>query len=181
MKLFKYMIAAIISILFSSCYLLSPPNVLLNKNFNGNEIAVLNFSKYGPNLPPEISSISADKLTDALYLNGKFNVIDRANVNDAESDLNIVSPELLSADQIQKLGLKLKANYLILGRIQNVSDPDFFNQDSKKQLYISFRIISVLNSKVVGMTTYKISYTDNLLQHLTDAMKVIADKMASAR
>ncbi len=181
MKIFKYLTIPIISILFSSCYLLSPPNVFLNKDFNGNQIAVLNFSKYGPYLPSEISRIAADKLTDALYLKGKFNVVDRANVNDAEANMEIASPESLSSDQIQKLGLMLKANYLILGRIQNISDPDIFNQDAQKQLYISFRIISVLNSNVMGVATYKITYSNNLLQSLNDAMKTIADRMVSVK
>ncbi len=169
------------SMLFQSCYIISsPPRVMLNKDFKGDDIAVLNFSKYGPNMPPEISSIAADKLTNALYMTGKFSVIDRANVNDAAVGMEISSPELLSTDQIQKLGLKLKADYLILGRIQNISKPDYFDQDKDKTLYISFRIINVLNANIMGMSTYKVTYKNNLIQCLNDAMKKIANKMASA-
>ena len=182
MRNIKYLIIAFTSIIFYSCYFLSSsPSVLMNKDFKGDGIAVVNFSKYGPNLPPEISSIAADKLTDALYMTGKFSVIDRANVNDAAVGMEISSPELLSTDQIQKLGLKLKADYLILGRIQNISKPDIFDQEKDKTLYISFRIINVLNADIMGMSTYKVTYKDNLVQCLNDAMKNIANKMASAK
>jgi hypothetical protein len=181
MKKVNIILSLIIVALFNGCYLLSPPDVLLHKDFDGNGIAVLNFSKYGPYLPPEITSITADKLTDALYLVGKFNVIDRAKVNDAQSSLELTSFEELSADKIQKLGLKLKANYLILGQIQNIANTDAFDTDSPKQLYISFRIISVVNSELVGMANYKITYKDNLIEEIKNSMELIVKKMASAK
>jgi len=177
MKRLIYSLIALFSILFSNCYLLYPPEVLLNKDFDGKDIAVLNFSKIGPNLPENVVILAADKLSDALFFTGKFSVIDRSKVNDAESAMQISTPEMLSADQIQKLGLKLKANYLILGQVQNISKGGLFDNDAPKEICISFRIISVATSDVLGMATYKFSYKKNIVEKLNDAMALIAKKM----
>ena len=100
-----------------------------------------NFSTKGDYLPSDAGKIAADKLTDALFLEGKFNIIDRSNVNEAQAGLDIKTAEIISADEIQKLGMKLKANYIVLGRVQQVSDDKYMDSDTKKELYIHFRIV----------------------------------------
>ncbi len=163
---------------FNGCSLISTtPDVLIKKDFSGEGIAVLNFSSQGNYLSSNIGKLAADKLTDALFVEGKFSVVDRANVNDAQASLEIKSPELVSADDIQKLGLKLKANYIVLGRVQQVSDAEFMNMDAKKELYISFRIISVKDCEVVGVATYSCKYEDNIVKEVEEMMYKIVHKI----
>jgi len=182
MKINQLIIAIFISTLASGCYLISTqPNVLIKKDFDGNGIAVLGFSKSGSFLPDDIGKVAADKLTDALFLDGKFNVIDRSKVNEAQAELEIASPESLSADQIQKLGLKLKANYLVFGRIQYVSSTDYIETDADKELHISLRIISVVNSEVIGMATYKITSKDDITNELNSSMSKIVKKIVALK
>jgi len=171
------------AIFVQSCSLynkISPksPEVLIKKDFDGNGIAVLTFVKQGPSLAPDAGRIAADKLTDAMFIKGNFNVIDRARVNEAQSILELATTELLSADQIQRLGLKLKANFIVLGRVQSVSDQEYFDMNPQRQLYISFRIISVANSEVIGVANYSSAYTDNnVLEKVTQMMNDIIGRM----
>jgi curli biogenesis system outer membrane secretion channel CsgG len=182
MKIDKVILVIFISIALNSCYLISTsPSILIKKDFDGDGIAVLGFSKYGSFLSDNIGRIAADKLTDALFLDGKFNVIDRSKVNQTQAEMEIASPESLSADQIQKLGLKLKANYIVLGRIQCSSNSEYIDDGSDKQLFISFRIISVLNSEVIGMATYKISSNDEITNALNNSMSTIVKRIVALK
>lgn len=137
-----------------------PPEIFIKENIDINEIAVLTFSKQGAFLPPNIERFAADKLTDALFIKGRYSVIDRSKVNAAQFALGLNSPDNLSTDQIQMLGLKLKANYLALGRIQEYSGADYINSGEDKKLAISIRIISVLNSSTVGTINTTCTYTE---------------------
>jgi curli biogenesis system outer membrane secretion channel CsgG len=182
MKIIQVLFAIFISLIINSCYLISaPPNVLIKKDFDGNGIAVLGFSKFGSYLSSDIGKVAADKLTDALFLDGKFNVIDRSKVNEGQAELEIASSESLSADQIQKLGLRLKANYLVLGRIQCISSSDYIDTDSDKELYISIRIISVVNSEVIGMATYSITSNTEVTDELNNSMSKIVKKIVALK
>jgi len=158
----------------------SGPDISIKREFDGNGIAVLNFTKMGP-IPGEAGKLAADKLTDSFFLVAKYNVVDRAKVNEAQTNLEITSSESLSSDQIQKLGQKLKANYLVLGRVHCIASDDFLNTDSDKKLNISFRIISVVNQDVIGVVNYSCSYEDNLVEKLQTMLTHITSNLASIK
>jgi TolB-like protein len=178
MKTVKIFTAAILSFILGGCYIISNhPDIAIKSSFDGDGIAVLNFSSEGSYQSDDIGKISADKLTDALFLEGKFNVIDRSNVNNAQASLQITNTEELSSDQIQKLGDKLKAKYIILGRIRKVSDSEYFDPDAASKLYVSIRIISVKNSEVVGIASYSSSCSSNEINVIQEIMNKIVDNM----
>lgn len=153
----------------------SGPEISVKKDFDGNGIAVLNFSKLGP-LPNDISKLAADKLTDAFFLNSRLNVVERARVNDAQASMEIINTEFMSSEQIQKLGQKLKANYLILGRVHCISEEDYFKTDDDKKLNISFRIVSVANQDVVGVVNYSCKYDDRIVEKLQEMITQITSE-----
>ncbi|KAF0140071.1 MAG: hypothetical protein FD122_2706 [Stygiobacter sp.] len=151
------------------------PDVTIKTGFDGNGIAVLNFSRIGP-IPNDSGKLTADKLADALFSRAKFNVIERSKVNDAQSSLELSSTESLSAEQIQKLGQKLKANYLVLGRIHCISNNDFFKLNEDKQLNISFRVISVSNQELIGVANYTTDYENDLVEQIEEMITRIVAK-----
>jgi TolB-like protein len=156
----------------------SSPDISIKKEFDGNGIAVLNFSKIGP-VSGEICKIAADKLTDDFYLISKFNVIDRSKVNEAQINLEITNSELLSSEQIQKLGRKLKANYLVLGRVHCITSENFMESENNNQLNVSFRIISVANQEIIGIAYYSCEYEDNMVEKLQSMLSKIASKISN--
>lgn len=168
----------LLTFITKGCTLFSiAPDVLLKKEFTGESVAVLNFTKQGSYLPSDAGKIAADKLTDAMFLIGKFSVIDRSKVNEAQVGFDIKTTEFLSADDIQKLGMKLKANFIVLGRIQHVSENEYLNMNTKKELYISFRIISVKDTEVIGVASYYDNYSSNFIEKVDDMMRKIIKGM----
>ncbi|MFO7445915.1 MAG: CsgG/HfaB family protein [Ignavibacteriaceae bacterium] len=171
MKNLFYTIIILLSLVFCSCSYISgvfskKPDVLIKKDFNGEGIAVLTFSRYGHSLPSDIGRTAADKLTDALFLVNKFNVIDRSKINDAQAEVDITNTEFLSGDKIQQIGLKLKASYLILGRIDLLSEKEYLSIEAKQELGISFRIISVADTEVLGVANYHRDIDDNIPEEM---------------
>jgi TolB-like protein len=156
----------------------SSPDISIKKEFDGNGIAILNFSKIGP-VSGEICKIAADKLTDDFYLISKFNVIDRSKVNEAQINLEITNSESLSSEQIQKLGQKLKANYIVLGRVHCITSENFMESENNNQLNVSFRIISVANQEIIGIAYYSCEYEDNMVEKLQNMLAQIATKISN--
>lgn len=150
--------------------------VVISNKFNGEGIAVLTFTKLGP-LPSEAGKMTADKLTDALYLQNHFNVVDRTKVNEAQAYLQITDAEMLSHDLLQQLGLKLKANYLILGRVKLVRNNNINIRNRKSELGISFRIISVSDTEIAGIAEYSIESTGNIENGIDAMIKKILKKI----
>ena len=154
----------------------SGPEISIRKDFDGNGIAVLNFAKLGP-LPNDIGKLAADRLTDAFFLNSRFNVIDRSRVNEAQASMEVTNTEFMSSEQIQKLGQKLKANYLILGRVHCISEEDYFKSDFDKKLNISFRVVSVASQDVVGVVNYSCKYDDKLVENMQEMITRITSRI----
>lgn len=178
----KYLSLSILFFLFSGCsaitnLLTKTPDVSVKKEFDGNGIAVFNFTRIGA-LPNDIGRLTADKLSDALFILSRFNVIERSRVNNVQSDLNVTSTESLSSEQILKLGQNLKANYLVLGRIHCISSDDFTNQNDDKQLNISFRIISVANQDIVGVASYSCNFNKNIADQIQEMITKMVVKIS---
>lgn len=154
------------------------PEIYIRDTEEINHIAVLNFSRKGSFLPQSAGSLAADKLSDALFIKGKYDIIDRSRVNSAQAGIEIPSTEFVNSDEIQKLGLKLKAAYLIFGRLQNDGDIEsLVNSKNDKKLNVSFRIISVLNSETVGVVNYSASYSEGINEAIEKIMNRIVLKM----
>lgn len=170
----KYINMIIASAFINGCFIISSsPYVQIKNGFDGEGIAVLNFSTHGNYISSDLGRIAADKFTDELFISKNFSVVDRSKVNEAQRFLEIASTESLSDDDIQKLGLRLKSKYLVLGRIQQISKSDFLDND--KQLYLSFRIISISDSYVVGVGSYSCSYSDNVIEKLESIVCILVD------
>lgn len=171
----QIIIYTLLVLLIVSC---SPSKeAVVMKEFNGDGVAVINFSVQGSFIENGIGKNAADRLTDALFLKKNLRVVDRSKVNDALVDMDIRTSEALSKEQLATIGQRLNANYLILGRIVQTTDKDFVTSDSKMGLYISFRIVSTDNSDVVGMATYKTNYKEDLFKEIDMAMTQLAEEM----
>lgn len=175
------MYKVLISIVFISQFIVlscsTNPYVLVKKDFTGDGIAVLNFSTHGSFLETNLGHIAADKLTNALFMDGSFKIIDRSLVNEAQVKTGIKSSIVLSSEQIHKLGTILNADYLIIGKIHQISEMEFLNTDLDKHLNISFRIIAVANSEVVGMADYTTLYTQNVIGVIEEILKALVKSM----
>ncbi len=152
-------------------------DVMILKEFNGDGIAVINFSTQGSFMESSIGKNAADRLTDAFFLKTNLRVIDRSKINDALIDMEIKTPETLSKEQLLKIGQRLNANYVVLGRIIQTSESNLISTTSDMGLYISFRIISTANSDVVGMASYNTTYKTDLFKELDQAMIKLAEEI----
>lgn len=152
-------------------------DVMILKEFNGDGVAVINFSTQGSFIEPGIGKNAADRLTDAFFLKKNLRVIDRSKINDALIDMEIKTPETLSKEQLLKIGQRLNANYVVLGRIIQTSESNLISTTNDMGLYISFRIISTANSDVVGMASYNTTYKTDLFKELDQAMIKLAEEI----
>lgn len=156
----------------------SEPDIVVKEAFDKTSgIAVLNFQRESSSPSGDIGKLTAEKFSDAMFLKLGYNIIDRSRVNESLRYLGINSPESLSLDEIQKLGLRLKAGYLLLGRVRNLTGQDFLSQDCDKNLTISFRIVSVLNGDVVALGSYSAQYKDDVAVKVDEMVADIVEKM----
>lgn len=171
----------IIIIIFQGCAGLGifnsdKPEFLIRDTFDGDGIAVLNFSQSG-NFPlSDAGKLAADKLTEMLFLKGNFKVIDRSLVNDKMITSGIKNIEFISADQISKIGAEMKANYIVLGRIQEESQSGFYSGDDEKKVFVSFRMISTQTNEVVGLVAYSGYYEkESFITDMEETISLMAD------
>jgi len=176
-KLHLISILTAILLNLQGCYLISnDPEITVSEETTGKTVAVVNFSVQGQLLPARIGIIAADKLSDALYFTNRFIVADRSRVNEAQMFFNLKSVDILSQDDIQKLGLKLKADYLIIGKIvDNASDPYADEPDGK--MYLNIRIVSIVNCGIAGMVNYSESYSGDINNAIDRAISKISKKL----
>jgi len=179
MKTFFLNLVLLLVLLFNGCMLFqTTPEVVIQPAFDRTEVAVLDFAAKGENISQRHGVYTADKLTESLFLTRKFSVIDRIQVRDAEKFLGITSATPVSTDQLQKIGLRLKARYLILGNLYNFNEDENFSLDNNRYLQISFRIISVATGEVLGMATHKVdSGSGNSEQAIDEAINEIILKI----
>ena len=179
MKTFFLNLVLLFALLFNGCMLFqTTPEVVIQPAFDRTEVAVLDFAAKGENISQRHGVYTADKLTESLFLTRKFSVIDRIQVRDAEKFLGITSATPVSTDQLQKIGLRLKARYLILGNLYNFNEDENFSLDNNRYLQLSFRIISVATGEVLGMATHKVdSGSGNSEQAIDKAINEIILKI----
>jgi len=148
-------------LLLPGCYYLSSqPEVSINSGFEKKDVAVLDFSVKGVHIAQAQGVYTSDKLSDKLFLSKACTIIDRSRVREAESFIGITPSTPLSADQILKLGLRLKAKYLVLGEVTHIMQGDAYDFDATGIVQISMRILSVMNGDVVGVATYQMDDSD---------------------
>ncbi|MBN2571428.1 MAG: hypothetical protein JXA68_04815 [Ignavibacteriales bacterium] len=152
------------SIFTSTSY--NGPELLIKKDFEGKNIAVVNFFTQGSFSTSNLGKIAADKLTDFLFLITQFDVVERAKINDALTELKINNTENLSDEQIRQLGSRVGAKYLVLGRILQFNEGEFLSSNSDKVINLSYRIISVETTEVVGIASMSCEYTTNTMERI---------------
>lgn len=172
---YQLLIYTIIVLIITSCS--SSKDAVVMKEFNGDGVAVVNFSVQGSFIDDGIGKNAADRLTDALFLIKNLRVVDRSKVNDALIDMGIKTSEALSKEQLDNLGQRLNAHYIVLGRIIQTTDKEFMTSKNDMGLYISFRIVSTENSNVVGIATYKTDYKEDLFKEIDKAMNQMAEAL----
>ena len=182
MKTINICIALVFIISLSSCSVFkstrySDPEILINHDFTGNNIAVLNFKVNGSFYQGDASKMIADKFTQALFLKGHFKVIDHSKVNAVLANLKIDDVESLTKDQITKIGSALEAEYIIVGKTNLLAGNQFYEVDNPKELQMSFRIISTTTTDVVGVGQMSCKYKTNSVEKIDTMINEIVQKM----
>lgn len=150
-------------ITINGCQWLQPNKPIVNFDvaIKGKTVAVLNLQPSGSFLPTGIGKYSADRLSDEFFMSGYAKVIDRSKVNEAQVKLQLRSTEFLSHDNIQQIGLKLKADYLVLGTVNSITQSMDFGEESEKTITIQVRVVSVQTSEIAGMASYSCNSSEN--------------------
>lgn len=139
--------------LLCSCSFLGDPHV--TSRISPNEtvrIGVLDFSHEGNlGISGKLGSYVADRLTNSLFIKKQYDVVDRTIVKAAMVKSKL-SPEILDKDQISALGEELRADYLIVGKIVELTNPlENLEDDENWSLEISFRVLDTRTHAVKGV------------------------------
>ncbi len=170
----------ILGLSIASCSLLIPPPAInLQKTFDGKDIAILDFSATGMQFSQRHGVMTADRLTTALLLNKKFTLIERARVRDAQKIVGVSSVTPVSADQIQKIGLRLNAKYLVIGEIYQYAKENGFSSEGEGTVTISFRVLNTANGEIAGVVTHSLSYSEQSPEEVINRLiEQISKKLA---
>jgi len=175
----------VITVLLNSCSVFSSisystPEILFTNEFSGDSIAVFDFATQGSYLPASAGKYAADKLTELLFLKGKFKIIDRSLVRKIQASLSITKTEIIDKDQLKKFASETGAKYVILGRLFQATGSDFLDPDTKKSLTFSFRILSPATGEVVGISSMEACYKgkyeviiDNIINEIVEEMRQV--------
>ncbi|MFZ1288479.1 MAG: hypothetical protein WAR79_00190 [Melioribacteraceae bacterium] len=157
-KLFVLLSSLLFIIMFQNCSIFSSfniesPDIKLTERIDSVNIAVMPFSKQGPFLPSFSGSLFAEKLSDELFLAKDYFIVDKSKIKEAFIELEIKNPTNLTFSEINKLGSRLNAKYIITGRIQQYSNTELIGMEAEYKINVACRIISTDTGEVVGIIT----------------------------
>lgn len=177
----RYPVLLVSALCFSACTLFLPsPAVNLQAGFDGKDIAVLDFSAKGMKFTQRHGAMASDCLTTSLLLSNKFSLIERARVKEAEKVVGITSATPISIDQMQRMGLRLKARFIIVGDLYAYSQGGDFSDDAAQTATLSFRILNTATGEVAGVVSHTVSFSDTPPEEIVEKLvRQIADKLAA--
>lgn len=114
-----------------------------------------------------------------MFLSGSLKTIERSRVNEAVKYLSIRTLDELSQDDLQKLGMRLKADYIVLGNITSSRQNDLPGDKVNSSISVSIRIISVLNSDIVGVINYSEGYDGSIHDKMEEVISRVVNKLSS--
>jgi hypothetical protein len=143
--------------------------------------AVLDFEQEGFLAGEKLGSFAADELTAALFLQKKFEVVDRAQVKAGVLTAGL-SNGTAPTEEVKKLGHSLGVDYLIFGKISRLNENDFA-PDKRKNLYlqIAFRLISARDGAVIGVFSRRARSKDEPRRFVSDALYLMASEVKVKR
>lgn len=155
------------------------PEILIKNGFvKALPIAVVSFQRAGSSEGGAgIGIYAADRLSEKMFLSDSFSVVDRSRVNEAIKFFEVRNTDALSLDDIQRIGLRLKAGYLVAGTVR-ITGGGYLKENNKKTVQLSIRIISVLNSDVLGAVNISAEYGDDPKDTLDEMIKTIVDRLS---
>lgn len=113
-------------------------------------IAVLDFANNGGNHRKGLSDFFADRMTHELYRRGRFELVERGEVNAALSLEKIDKPaDELSTVEVKQIGKRLGADALVLGEITEYQLGDFETGPSRVGVLV--RVVSCKDGGLMGM------------------------------
>lgn len=179
MKLITYISICILTALFVGCggitgIFTDRAEVSLRDDMENANIAILTFTRSGRYLPADAGRRASDRLSETLFIRGRYTVIDRSQVNQVFGYLGIASPEAISPRELENLGRVLNVQYIVAGRIYQEAPVEFMRQDAGRELSLNVRIVSVENGEVVGVARHSIRYRDSFDEALDRLVSKIA-------
>lgn len=132
--------------LFISC----SSNIHFQQKLKRKEVkmVVLHFS--GKGVSRTLRYLAADELTTLLYVNKKYEVVDRSLVNAVAQEFEIENPYFLSKEKLITMSDSLSANVIVLGSIENEKDPGVLEK-GENHFKITLRFLDGKSSDVIGM------------------------------
>lgn len=176
----KIVVSLLFLLVISGCGIInsiipSKPKIVLKSSFDGKDIAIFDMSIELNSISKEYGSITSDLLTEALFLNTNFSLIDRSIIKEfLRNNANLYS-DTLSIKEIQLIGKELDANYIILGRLHRITNTDFGYQDGTDLLSLHCRIISTKSGDVVGVITHQVNEYEGVAKCLNILINEIAE------
>lgn len=137
-------------------------------------IAVLDFQINGNDIPSKLNIQSADRFSESLFLTKEFKVIDRAQIRALQSHLEIYATDKISNEKIEEILYESKANYIILGKIEQLGGNRFtLNRSGDKLIQLSVRAVSTETKEVVSLARMECRFKDGI----TEKVNYMIDKV----
>ena len=150
-------------------------HVVLEEVLAGQKIAVLDFEKYGYDIPTKYSAILSDKFAELLYLNAGCKILERSFI---DKQLNEVE---LYDNKFWRFLEENKVNFLLVGDIRQITTSQLFEPLKEKEVELSVRIINISTKDVDGVGKTKFIFTNNMLAEATYALEKILTETGKVR
>ena len=113
--------------------------------------AVVDFEAQGHWGSFSAGEFAADEMTAALYIQNHFKVIDRTQVRDYARQENLTQASM-NAARIQETGDALNADFIVLGKIVEITDDSALPDEVKElNIQIQIRVLAVKDGSVIGV------------------------------
>ncbi|MCK5148077.1 hypothetical protein KAR48_15075 [bacterium] len=150
--------ATILMLLCVSCAYMTGANFMtLDSNVAGKPvIAVLPFEVNNLNASAQLGSLAASELAHGIFVSKRGRVVDSSVILDAivQSDFDA---RAFDVQQLSELCRKLHADYLILGRIESLTESILMNPDEEacQKIRISVRVLNGITGSVEGVILHQ--------------------------
>lgn len=163
---------ALLSCSSSSYIRTQNPEISLTERIDSVNIVVLPFAKNGSLILSNSGILFANSLAEKLFSTNNFFIVDRSKIKEVLNELDIKNPIGLSSSELQNIGNRLEAKFIITGNINQYSDKELISIESELKVKITFRIISTENGDIVGVVD---AHGSSRNRNITDVLDEIAN------
>jgi TolB-like protein len=141
-------------------------------------IAVLDFTNGSRNPGRGMGKYFADRLTHELFRRSRFELVERGEVNYQCSSEEISNTDMLSIQEIKKVGAKLGVDLIIEGTITEYQVGNF--EEGPNKIGVFVKVVSCRDGKLVAIETNRQLGKDDMVLLSETAISNLADSLISA-